>query len=269
MTETVTYDEVLEDQPLHLPTEAEEAETRAVRKTLREINETLTRLGIEYYIVGSTARMVYMGLPPYRNEVDIVIPDKRAQALETLKELKIKYPQVDDDLSSLFSKDPEGQYTLSKGRVRLAIPEELMRPEWLTLDDTRFSTLPPHTLLHTFLINGRPFRPKDRKYSFIFAEWLRRLGSYDHSKYEVFHDFARIQYKAPLGRVRIAYRGFLSALPEEQRGLLQKILYTHGPSEYIGALFNLIDTSLCGFGPRPRKYNHPAAQDSAKQDQED
>ena len=236
---------------------------------LRRILEILNTHGIDYYVVGSLARIAYIqSWQSRRNssegkstplnipceafeksspEINLLIPD-REQYEEAKKILDIPSLSVKVDLSlSNFLRREDGKFFLTHGGVRIPVEGKLFEPVVFDIEGTEFRTLKPETLLHTYVFVGGPFREKDWTNALEFARAMRKQKIvYDHSEYEPFHKFGRIRWRnSPLRRVQYAWRMLINSMPEDVRERVLQV-YNFTPIRLLRSMFNKMEEATCG-----------------------
>ena len=239
-------------ETVSIPTLTEEQEDN-ISLTERSINNIDTLLkanDIEYFIVGSIARYSYMDKSvKEKNEIDILVPEQgkheHAQRIFDLIEERNVGIKIDTSLTENLCKK-DGSYYLKHGDLEHKLDEDVIQKVEVESGNAKFNTLPPETLLHTFILGGSNFRDKDWKNAFEYARWLKQEEKPDHSKYKPFHDFARDMWtKSSLKKVQHVWRRFVRNLPDPAKDSISKIYGTE-PVMTARNVYNEVEKIFCG-----------------------
>ncbi len=223
-----------------------------LESTLKDLTERLDNSGIDYFIVGSLARNMYMGVEVQSPEIDIIIPNKKdrqrtSQIIE--QEIQPSHPDITIDTSlSDFIVEDDGDYRLIYGNINFPVEKDLVEPETLNIGNTKFKTFSPPTLLHTYTFVGGPFREKDWKNSLTFARWMKNQNiHYDDTLYDNFHQFGKLRWKgSPLRKAQYGWRKIVNSLPKEFRRQLLSGIYEMPAAKRMRHLFNRLEENTCG-----------------------
>ncbi len=214
---------------------------------LGEIDHSLNSLQIDYRIIGSVARRAYMNKPIVVTDIDVIVLENshlpEAQAIFNTIEEKTGV-HIDSALSRYLEKRDDTLF-LKHGEISYRLDKEVIAPRRVKLKKAEFVTFSPETLLHTYLIPYKNFRPKDWHNSLEFARWVRQNVDYDHCKFVPFHSFAKdIWEKSPLIKVQNVWHQFVEGCPPL---LKEHILTMYSGKTFQKAIeiFNQIEEALC------------------------
>jgi hypothetical protein len=222
-----------------------------IERALGNIDTLLKEKGIDYFVIGSIARKAYMNIPiSNKNEIDILVPEqekfKEAKEIFDLIEKQNAGITIDTTLSSVLEK-VNGEYNLRHGKLIHKLEPETMQERRIISGNTTFSTLPPETLFHAFILAGSNWREKDWRNAIDFGRWIKKEVQYDHSKMLPFHVFAReLWNKSPLRKVQYVWRTFVRNLPEPVQKNVLENLYKSNSVQSARKMFNEIEKTLCG-----------------------
>ncbi|MFV1917420.1 MAG: hypothetical protein ACC618_03010 [Patescibacteria group bacterium] len=228
-----------------------EEKFRKIEATLTILSKRLDNEKVNYYIIGSLARNIYMGDDPQSPEIDLVIPnpndqDKMAQIISD--EIQPAHPDIYIDTSlSDYIQETDGEYILTYGNIEHKVDSELMEPQELIFQSAKFKSFAPPTLLHAYTFVGGPFRSKDWTSALTFARWMRKENiEYDHDKFSGFHKFGKEKWNnSPLRKSQHAWRKFVNDLPKDFRDKLLDV-YKLPIAKQARRLFNQVEEMTCG-----------------------
>jgi len=220
-----------------------------MEKAMKDLSETFDGNEINYFVIGSLARNIYMGNELQTPEIDLLIPNKsqQAKATELIKIVKGNNGEIDIDSSlSELVEEEDGIYHLVYGNLKSITDPNIFEAEKLQIGNTKFRTLKPSTLLHTYTFVGGPFRKKDWTNALIFARWMKQKGVvYNDSDYDAFHNFGKERWKkSPLRKIQYAWRKTINSLPDDARN---KIVDLYDTSLITSAreIFNRLERATC------------------------
>lgn len=191
-----------------------------VAAALQQLDAAMRNNDISYHVIGSCARLAYLGdLAPIA-DIDIIILERRyrRRARRVLEEVSQNSGVLVDDSLSCFFDMRNGDYFLVYGRLRLPLDARLFQTRTVHWQNAQLPTFPPQTLLHFYrCLVGSPLRPKDWENAFRFARFLRGRREFDHALYRPFHLFAQRWRYFPLRRAQLWWRRQLDAAPPQWR----------------------------------------------------
>jgi hypothetical protein len=223
-----------------------------VENGIRELTKKFGDEGIDYLIIGSVARVAYMGSGVPSNDIDILIPfsGQRTRAQEIINSLQPMHPEIyfDTSLADLIEVDESSQqYHLKYGFIDEVVKAELFKIRELDFEGISIKTIPPATLLHMYTLVGGPFREKDWNNSLTFARWMKTQPAYSHELYWPFHSFGKRRWnESPLRKMQYVWRQFINYLPGNLQNKTREI-YNLPLTVKARVLFNTIEESMCGF----------------------
>jgi hypothetical protein len=204
-------------------THSPEEYVESLRLVLQKLDGAKSQ-GLLYAVVGGTALAAFSNEPysPLREnntprDLDILIledPNRASDSIQRAAEAQSERGQVTvptnfnrvqpETYNPNFQmlgrvKKTSNGYTLVFRKIEFELPNEVMATVRTQLNTTagilEMDTLSPNTLLHLYIDRIGSIKPKDAQKLRIFAQTLSRSGavhfSADHSKYEVFHSFAK------------------------------------------------------------------------------
>lgn len=221
-----------------------------IEQTVKDLTESFKGEGINYFIIGSLARNMYMGKETQSPEVDLLIPNQaQRQKAETLmNKVRTANPGIDLDTSlSNIVLEEGGKYFLTYGNIKHSVDPQIFEPSELHIGVTNFNTLNPPALLHTYTFVGGPFRGKDWSNALTLSRWMKQQNiSYDHSSYSKFHQFGKDRWKrSPLRQIQNAWRAAINSLPDEARNKILEVYKTPIVTN-IRDIFNRVEKATCG-----------------------
>lgn len=226
-----------------------ETQTR-IELAIGILDKELKQNKIFYFLVGSYARLSYLGKRPTRlSDIDIIIPDptQRTRAEEIIDTFTQNSPDLEVDTSlSEFIQFKDGKWELRYGDLTLEVESRLMEERRVRFGNVEFSTLPPQTLLHTYSLVGQPFREKDWGNIFEFARYIKGKEEFEHRLFDKFHQFNKIRWqRSPLRRFQHLWRQFVTGLPPTAKKVLLDKIYPSQPAKNIRAKINDLDRLIC------------------------
>ncbi|WP_170065542.1 O-antigen ligase family protein [Abditibacterium utsteinense] len=223
--------------------------TRVLQAALSELDVLLRARNIEYWIIGSCARLAMMNRPARKvSDIDLIVLD--AHALKSLdpelRALGQRYGLfVDASLSRVFRR-AGSDYALGYGPLSYPLDSRVMETRRIEWGEARFSTLPPQTLLHTFGIVAEPLRPQDRGSAREFARFLKSHHKFDGQLLKPFHLFWRAHWHYfPLKPVQYWWRQRIKALPSGIRFWLLRQIYPLAPIRGLRSALTWLETRVC------------------------
>lgn len=222
-------------------------------RAISNIDTFLRSEGIDYLIVGSIARYAYMKKDiNEKNEIDIVVlnPSNQERARDIFNQIEERNGniKIDDSLNEFLNKSESGELKLKHGKLEYPIPPEVSEERQLNIGSTVIKTLPPETLLHTFLLAGGKFREKDWHNALEYGRWLKKNVTYNHDQLNVFHEFGKNQWVlSPLKRIQYNWRKFAGNLPDPIKNTLLDNVYNLKGIKDARKAFNIIEEKTCGY----------------------
>ena len=236
----------------------------AIADALRCLDVAMRAHDVEYFVIGSCARLAYLGEPSPIADIDIVVLERHARrrAVKAVKQVGLETQVLVDQSMSRFFEVKNGAYFLSYGRLRLPLDARIFEKRWVNWEGASLPTFAPQTLLHFYrCIVGSPLRPKDWDNAFRFARFLRGRREFDHALYRPFHLFAQRWRYFPLQRLQLRWRRQLNALPASWR---HSVLSFYGtfPGRALRVAINAIVPLVC-VGPRDMSSRTPQRRTSS------
>ncbi len=223
--------------------------TRVLQAALSELDVLLRARNVEYWIIGSCARLAMMNRPARKvSDIDLIVPDARALKLlePELRQLGQRYGLfVDASLSRVFRRAGKN-YALGYGPLNYPLDSRVMEPRRIHWGEAQFSTLPPQTLLHTFGLVAEPLRPQDRRSAREFARFLRGRREFEGQLLRPFHQFWRAHWHYfPLKPVQYWWRQRIKSLPRGIRFFLLRQIYPLSPIRALRSALAWLETRVC------------------------
>ena len=241
--------ELLANSPISFEKESSTLTERAVGN----LDTLLKENGIDYFVVGSVARYAYMGKSiNEKNEIDVLVLDPNrfddARNIFDKVEDRNRGIKIDSSLNGYMICDDKENIILKHGNLEHKIPTNLVEEKRVSAGSSKFSTLPPETLLHTYLLAGGKMREKDWGNALDFGRWINKNRKYDHKELIIFHEFGKGQWtQSPLRKLQQNWRTFVKSLPHPVKKILTEDIYNLDTIQKARKAFNNLEENMCGY----------------------
>ncbi len=213
-----------------------------VETAFNDLDAALRNIGVDYFVIGSCARLAYLEELGAVSDIDILIFDakQRGRAQDTLRLVSQRSGVTVDDSLSRFFELQNGAYFLVYGRLRVPVEARIFEKRIVRWQSAALPTFPPQTLLHFFnCLVAAPLRPKDKATIYQFARFVRSRREFDHALYLPFHFFVGRWRYFPLRRLQLGWRLMLKkASPKLRLWVLKS--YQTAPSRAVRAVLNAL-----------------------------